>query len=355
MGIPKALVTINGETVLSHALRSLVDLRPTQLIVTAPEEQVAAVQGVVDSFGWSRTEVRVVAGGVTRQDSVGLALQHVTASNVLVHDAARCFTPSALFLRVLAEVERSHCGVIPVNPVTDTIKQVRDGVVLQTLPRSELAAVQTPQGFPTELLRAAHDNANRDFTDDAALAEATGLTIRVVSGEPTARKITTPADLNSLADRRVGIGMDSHRFGDTGTLRLACTEWPGFPSLLGHSDGDAAAHALVDAMLSAAALGDIGSQFGVDRPEYVGATGERFLSEAASLLARAGWRLENASLQIMADLPKIAPRRLELEERLSAILESPVSVAATTTDGLGFLADARGVGAVATALVRRQS
>ncbi len=348
-------MTVNGETVLSHALRSLVDIRPTQLIVTAPEDQLAEVQAIADTFVWPRTEVRVVVGGVTRQDSVGLALKHVSAPNVLVHDAARCFTPSGLFRRVLAEVERSQSGVIPVNPVSDTIKQVRDGVVLQTLPRAELAAVQTPQGFPTALLRAAHQTADRDFTDDAALAEASGQVIRVVAGEPDARKITTPADLSSRAERRVGTGMDSHRFSDSGALVLGCVDWPGFPSLLGHSDGDAAAHALVDALLSAAGLGDLGAQFGVDRPEYAGASGERFLLEAARMLSDRGWKIENGSLQIMADLPKIAPRRLELEERLSAILEAPISVAATTTDGLGFLSDARGVGAVATALIRRQS
>jgi 2-C-methyl-D-erythritol 4-phosphate cytidylyltransferase/2-C-methyl-D-erythritol 2,4-cyclodiphosphate synthase len=239
--------------------------------------------------------------------------------------------------------------------VADTIKQVRDGVVVQTLPRSELAAVQTPQGFPTALLRSVHEKADRDFTDDAALLEASGHPIRVVPGEAAGRKLTTPADLNAIADRRVGVGMDSHRYGDSGALQLGCLEWQGFPQLLGHSDGDAAAHALVDALLSAAGLGDIGSQFGVDRPDYAGATGERFLVEASKLLAERGWRLENASLQLMADLPKIAPRRLQLEERLSAILEAPVAVAATTTDGLGFLSDARGVGAVATALVRRQS
>lgn len=323
--------------------------------MTSPEDQVAEIQSIVDSFDWPRTEVRVIVGGVTRQDSVGLALQLVTVPNVLVHDAARCFTPSALFERVLSEVVRSQSGVIPVNPVADTIKQVRDGVVLHTLPRSELAAVQTPQGFPTAVLRAVHDVADRDFTDDAALAEAFGHVIRVVPGEPAARKLTTAADLSAIADRRVGVGMDSHRFGDSGTLLLACVEWTGFPSLLGHSDGDAAAHALVDAMLSAAGLGDIGAQFGVDRPGYAGASGERFLVEASRLLTNLGWRLENASLQIMADLPKIAPRRLALEERLSGILEAPVSVAATTTDGLGFLSDARGVGAVATALIRRQS
>ena len=348
-------MTVNGDSVVSHSLKSIVDLRPTQLIVTAPQNQQGEIQAIVDSFNWPRTEVRVVAGGVTRQDSVGIALRQVTAPNVLVHDAARCFTPSALFVRVLAEVVNSGCGVIPVNPVADTIKQVRDGVVVQTLPRSELAAVQTPQGFPTALLRSAHETADRDFTDDAALLEASGHPIRVVPGEAAAGKLTTPADLNAIADRRVGVGMDSHRYGDSGTLQLGCLEWQGFPELLGHSDGDAAAHALVDALLSAAGLGDIGSQFGVDRPDYAGAKGERFLVEASKLLAERGWRLENASLQLMADLPKIAPRRLQLEERLSAILEAPVAVAATTTDGLGFLSDARGVGAVATALVRRQS
>jgi len=127
------------------------------------------------------------------------------------------------------------------------------------------------------------------------------------------------------------------------------------PQLAGHSDGDSVAHAIVDALLSAASLGDIGSNFGVDRAEYAGASGERFLQETLNLLAGIGLAPSNVAVQIVAEKPKVSPRRQEMEQRLSEIIGAPVSVLATTTDGLGFLADSRGIAAVATALVRSQS
>jgi 2-C-methyl-D-erythritol 4-phosphate cytidylyltransferase/2-C-methyl-D-erythritol 2,4-cyclodiphosphate synthase len=133
---------------------------------------------------------------------------------------------------------------------------------------------------------------------------------------------------------------------------LGCLVWPELPKLEGHSDGDSIAHAIVDSLLSAAGLGDIGSNFGVDRPEFAGASGEVFISETLKLIAARGFSVENVSVQVIADKPKIGPRRNELEARLSGVVGARVSVGATTTDGLGFLADSRGVAAVATALLK---
>jgi 2-C-methyl-D-erythritol 4-phosphate cytidylyltransferase/2-C-methyl-D-erythritol 2,4-cyclodiphosphate synthase len=168
--------------------------------------------------------------------------------------------------------------------------------------------------------------------------------------------VTTPSDLERaraiFADVRSGIGVDAHQFSESGTLMLGCLEWPEYRLLSGHSDGDAVAHAIVDALLAAASLGDIGSNFGTDRPEYQGASGELFLREALRLLSDAGFEPANVSVQVVADEPKIGPRRLEIEQHLSLIIGAPVSVLATTTDGLGFLADSRGIAAVATSLVR---
>jgi len=182
------------------------------------------------------------------------------------------------------------------------------------------------------------------------------LPTATVEGHEHAFKITTPSDLERagaiFADVRSGIGVDAHQFGDSGKLMLGCLEWPEYPALSGHSDGDAVAHAVVDALLAAASLGDIGSIFGVDRKEYRGASGELFLTETVKLLNAAGFEPANVAVQVVADKPKIGPRRAELEARLSQIVGAPVSVLATTTDGLGFLADARGVAAVATSLVR---
>lgn len=151
---------------------------------------------------------------------------------------------------------------------------------------------------------------------------------------------------------RVGIGTDVHGFGGEGTLWLAGLEWPGEEALSGHSDGDAAAHAIVDALLAAAGLGDIGTHFGTDRPEFAGAHASAFLAHTAGLLSAAGWRIGNVSVQVQANRPRFASRRVEAERALSAALGgAAVSVSATTTDGLGFTGRSEGVAAFATALI----
>lgn len=219
--------------------------------------------------------------------------------------------------------------------------------------------VQTPQGFRVATLREGLAKAEGDFTDEAGLLETQGIKTAIVDGHEHAFKVTTPSDLERaraiFADIRSGVGVDAHQFSDSGELMLGCLSWPEMPVLAGHSDGDSVAHAIVDSLLSAAGLGDIGSNFGVDRTEYAGASGERFIAETLKLLLAAGLAPSNVAVQIVAEKPKISPRRQEMEQRLSAIVGAPVSVLATTTDGLGFLADSRGIAAVATALVRSQS
>jgi len=216
-------------------------------------------------------------------------------------------------------------------------------------------AVQTPQGFHTELLRNALGYAQVDFTDEAGLMESLGHEVVVVPGSDSARKVTTQADLvwaqGLFGSARTGVGTDAHRFSDSGELTLGCLTWPELPALEGHSDGDSVAHAIVDALLSAAGLGDIGSNFGVDRPEFAGAAGDVFISATLELIRAKGLSVTNVSVQVIADKPKIGPRRAELESRLTGLLSAPVTVSATTTDGLGFLADSAGVAAVATALL----
>jgi 2-C-methyl-D-erythritol 4-phosphate cytidylyltransferase/2-C-methyl-D-erythritol 2,4-cyclodiphosphate synthase len=352
-GIPKALVEIAGKSLLAHALESIQRFNPAQLVVVAHEDHVEEFETQVRTFykgGFS-----IAKGGSSRQGSVANGLALVTQDLVLVHDAARCFASAALFESVAQELSKSEV-VIPVMPITDTVKRVSGTEVLGTEDRSSLRLSQTPQGFKTKALQQALSQTTSEFTDEAALMQSLGASVTSVTGEANAFKVTTNSDLErakqDFGQRLTGIGTDAHKFSEAGVLVLGCLDWPELPKLEGHSDGDSIAHAIVDALLSAAGLGDIGSNFGVDRPEFAGASGEVFISETLRLIAAKGFSVENVAVQVIADRPKIGPKRDALEARLSEVVGARVSVGATTTDGLGFLADSRGVAAVATALLK---
>jgi 2-C-methyl-D-erythritol 4-phosphate cytidylyltransferase/2-C-methyl-D-erythritol 2,4-cyclodiphosphate synthase len=360
---PKAFVELNGKSLLEHSIyRALATKNLRQLIIAVPESHLDQILELENQLGGHEVDIRVVVGGETRQQSVSEALAVLAGGidTVLVHDSARALTSTDLFNRVADAVFENQVGVIPGLEVADTIKRHRGDLVEETIDRAELIRAQTPQGFPTELLVKAHLAATSEYTDDAALVQAFGGTVMMVEGEQQAMKITTPEDLeiaqaNLLVGARTGIGSDSHRFSedDSKILQLGCLEWPGHPGLVGHSDGDVIAHAMVDALLAAAGLGDIGSNFGVDRPEYQGASGEIFLAATIKLLNSHDLEPVNVSVQLIGNNPKLSPRRLELESRLSSIIGAPVSVSATTTDGIGFLGSDEGLAAVATSLVRK--
>ncbi len=373
-GEPKAFVGIDGRSILRHALDGVFDAPSAHVVVVAPPGREGdALSEALAASGDRRDLVSVVAGGGTRQASVAAGLQALWADVdiVLVHDAARALTPPEVFARVIAAVEDGAAGAIPVLPVIDTIKRVAGDEILGAVDRAELAAAQTPQGFRRDVLDAAYEAATRDYTDDAALVAEAGHAVAAVPGHPLAFKITTAADLdrarhllaaptahlparleNTPLPPRVGVGTDVHAFGGEGALWLAGLEWPGEPALSGHSDGDAVAHAIVDALLSAAGLGDIGTHFGTDHPEYAGAHADAFLTRTAGLLGEAGWRIGNVSVQVQMNRPRFAARRAEAQRVLSEALGgAPVSVTATTTDGLGFAGRGEGVSAFAVALV----
>jgi 2-C-methyl-D-erythritol 4-phosphate cytidylyltransferase/2-C-methyl-D-erythritol 2,4-cyclodiphosphate synthase len=366
-GIPKAFVDLVGRPLLTHAIESIIALPSlAQLIIAVPESHLAEAAEIgAELIGDLPVQFDVILGGQTRQGSIANALAELSEDSkvVLVHDAARALAPTSLFAAVADAVRKTRLSSLPVMRVVDTIKRIDGETVLETVDREVLRSAQTPQGFVAADLVAAYAATDGEFTDDAALMQAAGHKIIAVDGDERAFKITTPADLAAAELRfsgkpagfKTGIGTDVHRFTDDASkpLYLGTVIWPGERGLDGHSDGDAVSHAIVDALLSAAGLGDIGSNFGVDRPEFSGANGKIFLEGALGLLAEAGYRVENVAVQIIGNRPKVAPHRVAVEEALQAILGAPVSLGATTTDGLGFLGNTEGVAAVATALLAK--
>lgn len=359
---PKAFVDLVGKPLLTHAIEHIISLPSlAQLIIAVPEAHFTEANELAEELAKKHEFFcQAVVGGNTRQGSIanGLAVLSDQAEIVLVHDAARALAPRSLFERVSNAVRIGGLSTVPVMRVVDTIKRIDGEIVKETLDRDFLRAAQTPQGFIASQLQAAYSSAKVEFTDDAALMQAAGFEVRLVEGDDKAFKITTAedlaaAELSFASNFKSGIGTDVHRFTeDTNKpLYLGTVLWVGERGLDGHSDGDAVSHAIVDALLSAAGLGDIGSNFGVDRPEFAGANGKVFIEGALLLLLNAGYTVQNVAVQIIGDRPKVAPHRAAVEAALTSIIGAPVSLSATTTDGLGFLGNSEGVAAVATALI----
>lgn len=356
--LPKALVKLIDKTLVEHAVNSLAPVAQL-IVVTAPagfEDQFKSTLG---------DQVKVITGGVLRSDSIRVALAEIGNEYefVLVHDAARAIASTQLATKVINELANGEQAVIPALDVVDTIKEIdANGYVRNTPERANLRAVQTPQGFVKSVLAHAHASAE-DATDDAALVEAIGIKVKVIAGEERALKITTKSDLaraveillpNTQREIRVGIGTDAHAFSaDTSRkLWLAGLLWDGEIGVDGHSDGDVAAHAICDALLSAANLGDLGSNFGVSDPKYAGASGATLLTESLNKVVAAGFVIENVAVQIVGNRPKIGTRRAEAISAISKALNGAnVSVSATSTDGLGFTGEGKGLSAIATALI----
>ncbi len=355
--IPKALVQLADRTLIEHCVSRIAPIA-NQIIVAAPagyEEKFRSLLG---------DDILVVTGGITRTDSVRAALSRATSDYILVHDAARSLASTQLAGRVIDALASGEKAVIPVLPVIDTIKNVdHNNFVITTHDRNTLRAVQTPQGFEAKTLRAAHATSD-DATDDAGLVEALNIPVKVVEGEERAFKITVPEDLaraqrallgEDTKNIRVGVGTDAHAFSAdvNRPMWLAGLLWSDEIGVDGHSDGDVAAHAICDALLSAAQLGDLGSNFGVAEPEWAGASGAKLLQETLKRVKAAGYEINNVSVQMVGNRPKIGPRRAEAINSLSLALDGAlVSLSATTTDGLGFTGEGKGISAIASVLLR---
>lgn len=349
--VNKQFLNITGQPVLARTLLSLQGIADKYVIVARAGEEGRCrdVAGaVIDSFV-------VVTGGETRQKSVYAGLEAARGSKyVLIHDGCRPFAPREMTLQLIA-VANERGAAIPVLPVVDTIKEVEGDFVQSTLPRQRLRAVQTPQVFRWELIWQAHCRAKEqgiEATDDAALVEALGYRVAVVEGSPDNVKITTPSDLEryNRPATRVGTGYDVHRLEQGRPLVLGGVVIPHPYGLAGHSDADVLVHAVIDALLGAAALGDIGRHFPDTDDALRDISSLKLLSRTAGLLAEAGFSVVNIDATIVAQQPKLAPYIDEMRRSVAAVLDlapAVVSIKATTTEGLGLAGRREGIAAQA--------
>jgi 2-C-methyl-D-erythritol 4-phosphate cytidylyltransferase/2-C-methyl-D-erythritol 2,4-cyclodiphosphate synthase len=339
---------------------------------------IAAVQPVIHAadaelFAAAAAGLNVsppVFGGETRQASVRAGLQALAARNphfVLVHDAVRPFASRDLVERALRAVQETGAAV-PVLRLVDTIKTVNAAArIVETIDRSALRAVQTPQAFAFAALLAAHERAaaegRHDFPDDAALAQWAGMEVAVFAGEKDNIKLTTADDLDRVAaaemrarpDTRTGMGVDVHAFGPGDHVMLGGLRIPHERGLLGHSDADVVLHALTDALLGALAEGDIGEHFPPGDPRWRDASSDQFLAFAVERLARRGGLIANLDVTIVCEAPRLSPHRDAMRARIAAIAGidgERVAVKATTSEQLGFLGRGEGIAALAMATVR---
>jgi 2-C-methyl-D-erythritol 4-phosphate cytidylyltransferase/2-C-methyl-D-erythritol 2,4-cyclodiphosphate synthase len=358
-GVPKQYRAVGGKAVLAHAIDAFTThpaIGNIQVVIGVDQE------GLYQEAIAGRTLLPPVIGGATRRASVLAGLQAVQSGKVLVHDAARPFIPGMVIDRLLGALD-TYQGAVPVLPLVDTI--ARGGPLLgDMVDRSALVRIQTPQVFHSAAIREAHSRWPDDVeaTDDAQMLRAIGLEVALVDGDPALEKLTYEADFAAVARRleagmisRTGLGFDVHAFGGEGPVWLGGVAVSHSRGLAGHSDADVALHALTDALLGAAALGDIGDHFPPSDPQWKGAPSRLFLEHAAGLITARGGIIDHADLTLICETPKIGPYRDSIRASIAALLRLPlarISVKATTTERLGFTGRAEGIAAQAVATIR---
>lgn len=356
-GLPKQYRALGGEPVIRRTIRAFLRHPGIDIVrcVIHPDDRALYRAA---AHGWPVAEP--VLGRPTRQGSVLAGLEASTgALRVLIHDAARPMVPHSMITRVLDAGDGGAVGVVPVLPVADTLIAADGRAVDRTL----VERVQTPQGFDyatiTRIHRAA---ASEAATDDAGLMRGAGLDVARVAGDEMAMKLTEPDDfaraealLAAAYVSRVGTGFDVHRFGAGDHVMLGGLRIAHDHSVIAHSDGDVALHALTDALLGAAGLGDIGEHFPPTDERWRGAASDAFLMHAARLIRDAGGLIDHVDVTIIAERPRIGPHRDAMRASVARILGlagRAVSIKATTTEGLGFTGRAEGIAAQAVATIR---
>lgn len=363
--VNKVLLPLRGEPVIRHAVRAFCEADEIDgVVVVASADETEQMRAALCGL---EKVCAIVPGGLTRQESVknGLDALPKEARIALVHDGARPLISRELIARCIRQTE--NCGsAVVCTPVTDTVKVEKDGCVVRTLDRSQLRAVQTPQCFFAGELKAAYEAAARDgvsVTDDASVMEHAGHSVHLLESSEVNFKLTTPEDLRRAEDiigerkfmqrlPRTGFGCDVHKLVSGRRLILCGKEIPWEKGLDGHSDADVAVHALMDALLGAACLGDIGRLYPDNDPAFEGADSMKLLADVLRRVKDAGYAVVHADVTIVAQKPKLMPYMDEMRRNLeNAMPGAQVNVKATTTERLGFEGRGEGISAQAVATI----
>jgi len=359
--IPKQFLPLGGKPLIDWSIEAFSSIDEIgEIVVVTPSDT-----SLWKSFWNPPPGVKTVAGGIRRQDSVLAGLHALTASKrVLIHDAARPLVSASLIRRVMKGVVSSGAAV-PVIPVRDTVKGIsQDSRVLMTVPRDELGMSQTPQGFILEDILRVLENAG-DVTDECSAMEHADQAVLAVAGDAWNLKLTDPEDLGILEllsggnmENRIGTGLDFHPFKSGIPLVAGGCLFESEFGLSGHSDGDVVLHAVSDALLSAARLGDIGVLFPPGDDRWKDADSAHLLKKVCDLIRGEGWNILQIDITVIAEFPKIAPAREAMINRISEITETDPActwVKGTTTNTLGDIGRGKGMGClVITRLGRKQ-
>lgn len=368
---PKQMLDIGGGSMLQHSVRAfLAHPRISDVILVLPEGSATVV---LDGVAPARIEaMRAVTGGARRQDSVANAFDQVPPASdvVLIHDAARPFVSAALIDRTI-DAAMTHGAAIAAVASRDTVKRVTAGVIRETIPRETVYLAQTPQGFRRDVLAAAvaAGRAGIEATDEAALAERAGYDVHVVEGDPGNVKITTADDVEAARQRlrgaldhavvqRIGTGYDLHRLVEGRRLVIGGVHIPFDRGALAHSDGDVACHAVTDAILGAASLGDIGRHFPDTDPKWKDADSLALLRAAARLVREQGYEVGNVDVTVILERPKLKDRIEEMRTRMAdaiGIDRTCVSLKGKTNEGVDAVGRGEALAAHAIASVQRVS
>jgi 2-C-methyl-D-erythritol 4-phosphate cytidylyltransferase/2-C-methyl-D-erythritol 2,4-cyclodiphosphate synthase len=355
---PKQYRPIAGKAVLAHAVDALAShprIDAVRVVIGPGQEEMAreALDG--------RDVGDLIGGGGERSDSVRAGLDAIPDGIVLVHDAARPFCPHDVIDRLLDALENGD-GAVPVLGLSDTLAR-GIGQLDEMVERKDMVRVQTPQAFHVEDLRyALTESGLRKATDESSLLVTAGLKVVTVEGDPMLEKLTSPADWERAEQlqtarliSRTGMGFDVHAFAGEGPVMLGGIEVPHDRGLAGHSDADVVLHAITDALLGAAGLGDIGRHFPPSDPQWKGASSDIFLSHAAGLIRHMGGIIDFVDCTLICEAPKLSPYRDAMRSQIAEILGlslSRVSIKATTTERLGFTGRGEGIAAQAVATIR---